>query len=206
MKRALVSLVVLAVASVASADLIWEVTTNASPGAGLASYTVWFKGVTPGDALAAFVGRIDGPLHQAWGDYGFYLKTIYGDSNPMDNKDTRLLIPAGNVTSVAEYLPDEDAALPPPSGVMGKDAYCGNCLPISRRTSSTLIASSLLCRTLPTKTYWRGIRCSSVWRPSMYRTDSPSKKASSSSLIRIGFAHPARSKMAASSIEWAVLG
>ena len=48
MRHALAVLVVLAAASAAPADLVLEVTENAPPAAGLESYTLTFKGVTPG--------------------------------------------------------------------------------------------------------------------------------------------------------------
>ena len=114
MMKALVSLVVLATASVASAALVCEVTENTSPGAGLSSYTIWFNGDTAGDALNSFVGRIDGPLRQVWGvSWGSVYKTPYGDSNPASDEDSRLLLNQGWVTSVAGYYPDEDSNITP---------------------------------------------------------------------------------------------
>ena len=115
MKKALATLVVLAVASAASADLICEIVTNTSPGTGLASYTIWFKGETSGDALAAFVGSITGPLHQGWywvSPPGFWYKTPYNNTGTDNAKDTRLMFTEDDNTTVSGWKPTEDNASP----------------------------------------------------------------------------------------------
>ena len=66
MKKLVIVAGVLALASAASADLICEVVQNASPGAGLESYTVYFKGTTPGEYLSAVDISFNGPLYQGW--------------------------------------------------------------------------------------------------------------------------------------------
>jgi len=110
MRKVLVALVVCSLASVATAAMTVEVVENASPGAGLKSYTIWFKGDTADDALAGFSGRIAGSLHQVWGfAFGSWGPTPYGDSVPADDKDTRLLLNQGALTSVAGFFPSEDA-------------------------------------------------------------------------------------------------
>ena len=110
MRRALVSLVVLATASMASGALICEVTENASPAAGLSSWTVSFNGTTSGDELAAFTGSIKGPLHQVWGyAFGSWVKTIYGDSFVSDDRDTRILLTDAQIVSVLDPAEDNPA-------------------------------------------------------------------------------------------------
>ena len=120
MRMALISLVLLTVASVAPAALYCEVTENASPGAGLESYTVWFKGTVASDALAAFDGRIDGPLNQVWGAVGdpiTYMSTVHNPSTSDTfwpgtahiDQDSRMLLASGHLTTVLT-APDEDAS------------------------------------------------------------------------------------------------
>ena len=118
MRMALISLVLLTVASVAPAAMYCEVTENASPGAGLKSYTVWFKGTVAGDELAAFDGRIDGPLNQVWGYFMAYSPTVYNpsasdvwhtaDTSHVD-QDSRMLLASGDLTTVLT-APNEDAS------------------------------------------------------------------------------------------------
>lgn len=122
MRKLLVGLVVCSLASTATAALTMDVTKNASPGAGLDSYTIWFKGAVATDALAAFNGRIDGPLNQVWGAVGVpptitYMSTVHKGS-PSDtfqlgtahiDPDTRLLLALGDLTTVLQS-PDEDAS------------------------------------------------------------------------------------------------
>ena len=111
MKKLVIVVGVLALASVASADLVCEVLTNPSPGAGLSSYTIYFKGATPGEYLSAFDGRFDGPMNQGW----FYWKSAWlttawigdfatGESASWDC-DTHVLVgrPAGGSGDQADY-------------------------------------------------------------------------------------------------------
>jgi len=71
MKKLVIVVGVLALASAASADMICDVVENASPGAGLRSFTVYFKGTTPGEYLSAVDISFDGPMNQGW----YYYKT-----------------------------------------------------------------------------------------------------------------------------------
>ena len=66
MKKVLVVAAVMSLASVASADLMLEMTENAPPLAGLRSFTLTFKGVTAGDKFSAFDGNLTGPMSQNW--------------------------------------------------------------------------------------------------------------------------------------------
>jgi len=110
MRNVLTALLVCSIGSVATAAMTVDVVENASPGAGLESYTIWFNGDVASDALAGFSGRIAGSLHQVWGfSFGSWFSTPYGDSSPPDAKDTRLLLNQGSLTSVAGYFPSEDA-------------------------------------------------------------------------------------------------
>ena len=77
MKKVLVALAVMSLASVASANLELVITANPDPGAGLESYNLTFKGVTAGDAFSAFDGRLEGKLSQCW-----YLNKGVYDSTP----------------------------------------------------------------------------------------------------------------------------
>ena len=115
MKKVLAALVVCSVASVGLADLTVQVVKNASPGTGLDSYSIWFKGDTPGDALAGFVGSITGTLHQGWywvSPPGFWFKTPYNNTGTENAKDTRLMFPEDWNTTVSGWKPIEDNASP----------------------------------------------------------------------------------------------
>ena len=107
MRYALVGLVVCSIASVSMGALTMDVTKNASPGAGLDSYTVSFNGTTSGDELAAFTGSIKGNLHQVWGySFGTWLTSVYGDAVIPDDRDTRILLTDAQIVSVQD--PNED--------------------------------------------------------------------------------------------------
>lgn len=97
MKKLVIVVGVLALASVASADLICEVVENASPGAGLKSYTVYFKGSTPGEYLSAFDGNFKGPMYQGWW-YGKawnptpWIGSFFAGESASWDKDSHLLL------------------------------------------------------------------------------------------------------------------
>ena len=107
MRNVLVGLVVCSIASVSMGALTMDVTKNASPAAGLESYTISFNGTTAGDELAAFTGSIKGNLHQVWGySFGTWLTSVYGDAVIDDDRDTRILLTDAKIVSVQD--PNED--------------------------------------------------------------------------------------------------
>ena len=69
MKKVLVVAAVMSLASVASADLMLEITKNPDPQVGLESYTLTFKGATAGDRFSAFDGAFTGSMSQTWFSY-----------------------------------------------------------------------------------------------------------------------------------------
>ena len=77
MKKLLVVAAVMSLASVASADLMLEITDNGSPQAGLNSYTLTFKAATPGDKFSAFDGRFTGVMSQTWYNFKGWLTTVW---------------------------------------------------------------------------------------------------------------------------------
>jgi hypothetical protein len=54
-----------------------EITDNGSPMAGLNSYTLTFKGTTPGDKFSAFDGAFTGVLSQMWYYYKQWYSTVW---------------------------------------------------------------------------------------------------------------------------------
>ena len=77
MKKVLLVAAVMSLASVASADLMLEITRNADPQVGLESYTLTFKGVTSGDSLSAFDGNFQGPMSQTWYYWKEWLPSVW---------------------------------------------------------------------------------------------------------------------------------
>ena len=94
--------VVLAVAAMASAGLRAEIERNADPQGDLTSWTVYFRGDAPGDALASFDGRTDGTLSQIVWEAINYRSTLYVDfwmpgEEAIQAVDTHLLIEGGHL-------------------------------------------------------------------------------------------------------------
>ena len=77
MRALFATVVVMALVSAVSADMLIEVSQNPDPQAGLKSYTVRFVGTTPGDRFSAFDGRFEGPMSQTWFAFKGWMTTVW---------------------------------------------------------------------------------------------------------------------------------
>jgi len=122
MKKLVAMLAVLSVASVASADLRLEVEmtnlgVNDFNGDPLVKYDLYFRGDTPGQAMAGFVGSFTGPLHQQWYFSGGspFGETIHPDDFTFFTgianypHDTHLWLNSDGYETVGEGQPHENA-------------------------------------------------------------------------------------------------
>ena len=116
MKKALLAVAVMSLASAASADLEIQILNNPDPAAGLKSFTVYFLGVTSGDYLAAVDLRFDGTMHQVWSST--YVHTPFGEDlsvgDPDDPRvalDTHLVFPSAQGVVPGSTEPDEDGTV-----------------------------------------------------------------------------------------------
>jgi hypothetical protein len=121
MKKLLVGLAVLSMASVASAAL--QIVVEAGPALpsdteydNYTAYDIYFRAGEPGSIATSFEGRLDGPMLQLWYyKFGSYTSTEYLDDVLPNNHasgyqytDTRLMFLSTKITQVSGYTPKED--------------------------------------------------------------------------------------------------
>ena len=120
MKKVLIAVAVMSLASVATADLMLGVTRNPDPQAGLESYTLTFTGVTPGDKFSAFDGSLRGPMSQTWyftkgaWDSTVWVGDFFPGEEPDATLDSHLLV--DNVNVIIAVGADEAADTTTPLG------------------------------------------------------------------------------------------
>ena len=77
MRALFATVVVMALVSAVSADMVVDVSQNPDPQVGLESYTVRFVGSTAGDRFSAFDGRFEGPMSQTWYAFKGWMTTVW---------------------------------------------------------------------------------------------------------------------------------